>query len=97
MCLKTIIGYLQGPYSSWGLKHRADRLADNLPYQQFLYAVASSLDAGIVSKYDAKKAVEYFRTGNPKLISVALKLIGFTNKEAIAWLKDEINRDAISL
>ena len=97
MCLETILGYLQGPYSAWGLKHRADRLAANSPYKQFLYAVASAVGVNSISKYTAKKAVEYFRTGNPELISVALKLIGFKDKEAMSWLNDPANKEAISL
>lgn len=97
MCLKTIIGYLQGPYSSWGLNHRANILNDNSPYQHFLYTVASAIDAKVISKYDAQKAVEYFRTGKPELISVALKMIGLTEVQVIAWLKRNIDQDSISL
>ena len=78
---KDLLCLFHSPYSSWGLRYRADRLSDNpetrnLPYQQFLYAVASAIDAKKISEFDAKKAVEYFRTGNEDLMSVARKLIG---------------------
>ena len=80
MNLNDLLIFFHDPYSAWGLRHRANKLNDNSHYQQFLYTVASAIDAKVISKTDAKKAVEYYRTGKKELQSVALKMIGVQKK-----------------
>ncbi|RLI22904.1 hypothetical protein DRO45_00020 [Candidatus Bathyarchaeota archaeon] len=68
-----MLWFLRDPYSVEGLRHRASKLPD-CPYKLFLELTATQLEKKTITREEAKKAVEYFRTGKQELISVALKI-----------------------
>ena len=62
------------PYSISSLHKRASKLPE-CPYKLILEMSADQLDAGKVSKKEVKKVIEYARTCNPTLLTVALKIL----------------------
>jgi hypothetical protein len=68
------------PNSAWGLRHRASRLED-CDYKLFLQKIADALEEKKLNKRDARKLIEYWRSGNEHLISVAIKVLANALKE----------------
>jgi len=75
-----MLWFLRDPYSVEGLKHRASKLPD-CPYKLFLELTATQLEKKVITREEAKKAVEYFRTGKQELISVALKILNLSKEQ----------------
>jgi len=75
-----MLWFLRDPYSVEGLRHRASKLPD-CPYKLFLELIAAQLEKNTITQDEAKKAVEYFRTGKQGLISVALKILNLSKEQ----------------
>ena len=66
------------PYSVEGLRLRASKLPE-CPYRLILEIVADQLENKKVDVNVAKKAVEYARTGNQELLTVAIKMLNLNS------------------
>ncbi len=65
---------LRDPLSVKSLRNRASKL-ENCPYKLILELVADQLEEQKITRDIAEKAIEYVRTGNPDLLTVAMKMI----------------------
>ena len=77
------------PYSLNGLKYRASKLPD-CPYKVLLELTIIQLEAKKLNELEAKKAIEYFRSGNKELLVVGFKILNLSDEqinEALALLK----------
>ena len=78
--------FLRDPYSVEGLRYRASKLP-NCPYKLLLELTATQLEKKIITRDEAKKAVEYFRSGNRELVSVGLKILNLSEEQIEKALK----------
>lgn len=67
-----VLFYFHSPHSSWSLRYRASKLPE-CDYQKFLLVLADVLDAKRLSTGEARKVIEYWREGNPKLAASVFK------------------------
>ena len=74
----ALLWLFNDPYSVKGLRKRALRLPE-CPYRLVLEMAADQLEEKKVTKDVIKKAIEYVRTGNEELISVAIKMLNLNN------------------
>lgn len=65
---------LLDPYSVQGLRKRASKL-NECPYKLVLELAANQLETKKVEQEQVKKVIEYARTGNQDLLTVAIKLL----------------------
>jgi hypothetical protein len=74
LTFKEKIEALFDPYSIGGLKMRLNKLPD-CPYKLFLKLALEQLQKKVVRKEEAKKAIEYIRTGDVELLKVAVEIL----------------------
>lgn len=70
----------EGPNSIKGLRKRAERLPDS-PYKLLLQLTATQLESNKITNREVKKIIEYARTGDSTLLTVALKFLNLTPEQ----------------
>ncbi len=74
------------PYSAQALRIRARKLPKS-PYRYCLELAAEQIERGKITEQAAKKAIEYLRTGQKELTTVAIVLLDPNEKQQARLMK----------